>query len=171
MGFWEAVKEIFPTTRFQRCWVHKTANVLNKPTKSLQTLAKKRIHDICIAPTKEEAEEAFDFFLKSYGAKYHKVTECLKKGRENLLTFYDFPAEYWRHLRTTNPIDSTYATVKLRTAKTWGCLSRETGLSMVYQLCRAAERKWQRLHEPKRLADVVKGVKFVNGEVLEKKAA
>ncbi len=117
LGFWKAIGKVFGKTRWQRCWVHKTANILSKLPKSEQKKAKERIHEIWMAATKENAEKAFDFFLKAYEAKYEKATECLKKDREELLTFYDFPAEHWKHLRTSNPIESTFATVKLRTAK------------------------------------------------------
>jgi len=169
--FWKALGKVYPSTRWQRCWVHKTANVLNKLPKSMQGKAKERLHQIWMAPTKEEAEKALSAFVESYEAKYPKASECLTKDRDALLAFYDFPAEHWKHIRTTNPIESTFSTVKLRTAKTRGCLSRESGLSLVFQLCCAAEKKWQKLNEPKLLAEVIKGVQFINGEPKLKHAA
>ena len=153
LGFWKALRESHGTTREQRCWLHKTGNVLNKLPKSLQAKAKGHLQDIWLAETKDRAEKAFDFFLEAYGTKYDKATACLAKDRAGLLTFYDFPAEHWKHLRTTNPIESTFATVRLRTIKTKGCLSRTTALTMVFKLCQSAARKWaasRRISPPRR---------------------
>jgi transposase-like protein len=165
LGFWTALSKAYPQSRHQRCWFHKTGNVLNRMPKSLQGKAKSQIHEIWMAATREEATKAFDRFIATFEAKYPKATECLAKDREELLAFYDFPAEHWKHVRTTNPIESTFATVKLRTAKTRGCLSRTTALTMVFQLCRVAEKSWRKLNGPKRFAQVIEGVEFVNGEV------
>ena len=140
LGFWKALREVYGTTREQRCWVHKTANVLNKLPKSVQPRAKQHLQDIWMAETKRDAEKAFDFFLEAYGAKYDKAVACLAKDRDVLLAFYDFPAEHWKHIRTTNPIESTFATVRLRTTKTKGCLSRMTALTMVFKLCHLCDR-------------------------------
>ncbi len=163
LGFWKALVKVFGDTAQQRCWVHKTANVLNKMPKSVQPKAKAALHEIWMADTRERAEEAFDLFVETYDAKYPKATECLDKDREELLAFYDFPAEHWIHLRTTNPVESTFATVRLRTAKTRNCLSRSGMLSMVFKLCEAAERNWRRLRGYKLLADVIRDIRFVDG--------
>lgn len=171
LGFWKAVAEIFPKTRCQRCWVHKTANILNKLPKASQPKAKGKIHEIWMSETKEDAKKAFNHFIKLYEAKYPKATNCLEKDREVLLTFYDFPAEHWKHLRTTNPIESTFATVRLRTAKVRGCFSADSVISMAFKLCQSAEKKWRCLSAPKRLVEVIEGVKFVNGVAEFKKAA
>jgi putative transposase len=170
LGFWKALGKVYGHSRAQRCWVHKTANVLNTLPKSLQSQAKAKLHQIWMAPDQAEAERHFDEFIALYGAKYPKAAECLKKDREALLTFYDFPAEHWRHIRTTNPIESTFATVRLRTDKVRGCFSAQTVLTMAFRLCQCAEKRWIRLHHPKRLAQVIKGVKFVNG-IEEKRIA
>jgi len=163
LGFWKALAKVYDNTRWQRCWVHKTANVLNKLPKSLQAKAKKKLHQIWMAAEKDEAEKHFDDFIQIYGAKYPKAAECLEKDREVLLTFYDFPAEHWRHIRTTNPIESTFSTVRLRTAKVRSCFSSKTVLTMAFQLCRCAERRWIKLHRPEKITEVIRGVKFVNG--------
>jgi putative transposase len=163
LGFWKAIAKAYPCCRWQRCWVHKTANVMNKLPKSLQSAAKSKLHDIWHAENKDEAERLFRDFIKVYGAKYPKVEQCLVKDRDALLTFYDFPAEHWRHIRTTNPIESTFATVRLRTAKVRGCFSANTVITMAFKLCQCAEERWIRLHRPERLAEVIRGVKFVNG--------
>ena len=163
LGFWKAIAKAYPRCRWQRCWVHKTANVMNKLPKSLQSAAKGKLHDIWHAENKDEAERLFSDFIKVYGAKYPKVEQCLVKDRDALLTFYDFPAEHWRHIRTTNPIESTFATVRLRTAKVRGCFSANTVITMAFKLCQCAEERWIRLHRPERLAEVIRGVKFVNG--------
>jgi transposase-like protein len=164
LGFWNAVTKVYPATGHQRCWMHKTGNILNYLPKSSQAKAKKGIHEIWMAATRKEALKAFDSFVETYQAKYPKAVACLEKDREELLAFYDFPAEQWPHLRTTNPIESTFATVRLRTAKTRGCLSRETALTMVFKLTESAQQRWQRLRGFNLLADVVKGVRFINGE-------
>lgn len=163
LGFWKALPQVFGTTREQRCWVHKTANVLNKLPKGQQAKAKAALHEIWMAESQAKAEEAFDHFLTTYETKYAKAAECLAKDREALLTFYHFPAEHWPHLRTTNPIESTFATVRLRTAKTRGCVSRVGILAMVFKLTKSAEQKWRKLKGHARLAQVVQGVRFKDG--------
>jgi len=163
LGFWKALSKVYDNTRWQRCWVHKTANVLNKLPKSLQAKAKEKLHQIWMAPEKAEAQIHFDDFIKIYETKYPKAAKCLKKDRDVLLTFYDFPAGHWRHIRTTNPIESTFATVRLRTAKVRSCFSSKTVLTMAFKLCQCAEKRWIRLHHPKKLAEVIRGVNFVNG--------
>lgn len=163
LGFWKALKKVFGQTRTQRCWVHKTANILNKLPKGVQAKAKQHLHDIWMAATRADAENAFDRFLHTYRLKYPKATECLEKDRDELLTFYDFPAEHWVHIRTSNPIESTFATVRLRTAKTRGCVSRTTILTMVFRLGLSAGNGWRKLRGFRRLADVINGVKFIDG--------
>ena len=163
LGFWKALRQVYGHTREQRCWVHKTANVLNKLPKSVQGKAKGHLQDIWMAETRVDAENAFDFFLQAYSAKYPKAVECLVKDRDRLLTFYDFPAEHWKHVRTSNPIESTFATVRLRTIKTKGCLSRNTALAMVFKLLLSARRKWRRLNGSNHLAEVIQGVTFKDG--------
>jgi transposase-like protein len=171
LGFWKALRQVYDHTRCQRCWVHKTANVLDKLPKRQQASAKQRLHEIWLAATRKEAEQAFDYFVQAYQAKYPKAAGCLTKDREELLAFYDFPAEHWKHIRTTNPIESTFATVKLRTAKTRGCLSRTTLLTMVFRLCLSAQRRWRRLDGRERLAEIIEGVSFVDGLRQERIAA
>jgi len=163
LGFWKALAKVYDNTRWQRCWVHKTANVLNKLPKSIQAKAREKLHMIWMAPEKDEAEKHFDDFIKIYEAKYPKATECLKKDRDALLTFYDFPADHWRHIRTANPIESTFAAVRLRTAKVRSCFSSTTVVTMAFKLCQSAQKRWQRLHHSERLAEVIEGIKFVNG--------
>jgi len=163
LGFWKALRQVYGTVREQRCWVHKTANVLNKLPKSVQGKAKAHLQDIWMAETRADAESAFDFFLQAYGAKYDKAVECLAKDRDRMLTFYDFPAEHWKHVRSTNPIESTFATVRIRTTKTKGCLSRKTALAMVFKLLLSARRKWRRLDGSNHLAEVSQGVTFKDG--------
>ena len=165
MGLWgsKALEKIYPETRWQRCWVHKTANVLNKLPKSLQSKAKKMLHEIWMAPGREEAEKSFDQFIEVYGAKYPKAVECLKKDREILLSFYDFPAEHWRHIRTTNPIESTFATVRLRTDKVRSCFSSQTVVTMAFQLCRCAAKRWQKINGVNQLLKIMEGKKFIDG--------
>jgi putative transposase len=163
LGFWNALSKVYPDTRWQRCWVHKTANVLNKLPKSLQAKAKAKLQQIWMAAEKDEAQRHFDDFIKIYGLKYPRAAECLQKDYEHLLTFYDFPAEHWRHIRTTNPIESTFATVRLRTGKVRGCFSSQTVITMAFKLCKCAEKRWIKLYHPKQLAEVIRGVKFVNG--------
>jgi transposase-like protein len=163
LGFWKALPQVFGTTRAQRCWVHKTANVLNKLPVGQQPKAKEALHQIWLAECRVDAEQAFDLFLTTYEAKYPKATACLEKDRETLLTFYDFPAQHWLHLRTTNPIESTFATVRLRTAKTRGCVSRAGLLAMVFKLTKTAEQNWRTLKGHALLAQVIAGVKFKDG--------
>jgi putative transposase len=163
LGFWKALPQVFGTTRAQRCWVHKTGNVLNKLPKSQQAKAKAALHDIWMAESRVDAEQAFDFFLTTHAAKYPKATECLAKDRDPLLTFYDFPAEHWTHIRTTNPIESTFATVRLRTTKTRGCVSRAGILAMVFKLTKSAEQGWRKLKAAPLLGQVIKGVRFKDG--------
>jgi putative transposase len=164
LGFWQALHQVWPSTRQQRCWVHKTANVLNALPKSLHGKAKQDLHAIYEAQNRKEAELAFDRFVAKYRAKYDKATVCLAKDRDALLAFYAAPAEHWKHVRTTNPIESTFATVRLRTDKTKGCLSRQTALAMVFKLAKSAERHWRRLDGTERLAQVIAGVRFRDGE-------
>ena len=163
LGFWKALREVYGEAREQRCWVHKTINVLNQMPKSLQARAKDHLQDIWMAETKADAEAAFDFFVQAYGVKYDKAVERLIKDRDRLLAFYDFPAEHWRHIRTTNPIESTFATVRLRTVKTKGCLSRKTALAMTFKLILSAKRKWRKLNGSDQLADIIDGVPFKDG--------
>lgn len=163
LGFWKALGEVWPTTREQRCWVHKTANVLNKLPKSQQPKAKRSLQEIWMAETRGEAETAFDAFVESYQLKYEKAAECLAKDREALLAFYDFPAEHWKHLRTSNPIESTFATVRHRTIRSKGCLSNKTALAMVFKLVDAAQKGWRRLDGHNQLPKLVLGAKFKDG--------
>lgn len=163
LGFWAAIDQIYPGTRQQRCWVHKTANVLNKLPKSSQPKAKQRLHDIWMAETKADALKAFDLFIKTYEDKYPKTTESLQKDQEELLAFYDFPAQHWQSIRTTNPIESTFATIRHRTKRSKGCLSRLTMLHMMYKLGLCAEQRWRRMRGFGYLAKVIKGIKFNDG--------
>ena len=167
LGFWQALHQVWPGTRQQRCWVHKIANVLNALPKSLHGKAKQDLHAIYEAENRAKAEVAFDRSVVKCGAKYDKAAACLTKDREVLLAFYDFPAEHWKHIRTSNPIESTFATVRLRTAKTKGCLSRQTALAMVFKLAKSAERHWRRLDGSERLAQVIQGVRFRDGEPVQ----
>jgi transposase-like protein len=169
LGFWKALPQVFGHTRGQRCWVHKTANVLNKLPKSQQPKAKAALQEIWMAASREEAHRAFDSFIVNHEAKYPKAAASLVKDREALLAFYDFPAEHWVHIRTTNPIESTFATVRLRTAKTRGCVSRQNMLAMVFMLAKSAERGWRKLKGAERLAEVIAGVQFKNGVPEENK--
>lgn len=164
LGFWGALSEVFGETRHQRCWFHKMGNVLDKLAKSQQGKAKTMLQEIWMSATRRDADKAFDTFVNIYQAKYPKAAECLKKDKEELLAFYDFPAEHWIHLRTTNPIESTFATVRHRTYKAKGCFSRTTILTMVFKLCESAQARWQRLRGFNHLADVIRGVKFVDGQ-------
>ena len=163
LGFWKALGEVWPTCAEQRCWVHKTANVLNKLPKSQQPKAKRSLQEIWMAETKAEAETAFDAFIETYELKYEKAAECLAKDREALLAFYDFPAEHWKHLRTSNPIESTFATVRHRTIRAKGCLSNTTALAMVFKLVDAAQKSWRRLDGHNQLPKLVLGAKFKDG--------
>lgn len=167
LGFWKALTKKWPTTQAQRCWVHKTANILNKAPKSVQPRMKEALQDIWMAESQEKAYKAFDAFEKRYSAKYPKATECLKRDRDRLLAFYSFPAEHWPHIRTTNPIESLFATVRLRTDKVKNCGSRTTTLAMVFKLATIAEKKWRRLRGYKLLADVIEGVPFKDGIRME----
>lgn len=171
LGFWSALPQVFGDTRRQRCWMHKSGNVLDKLPKHAQARAKDNLHQIWMAETKQEAEKAFDHFIESYEAKYPKATECLAKDREVLLTFYDFPAEHWTHLRTTNPVESTFATVRLRTNKTRGMLTRDTMLTMVFKLSLSAQQRWRRLNKPERLGELIEGIRFIDGIKEDKKEA
>ncbi|PTM49103.1 IS256 family transposase [Phreatobacter oligotrophus] len=171
LGFWKAIEEVFPSTRHQRCWVHKTANVLNKVALSVQVNMKADLREIYGAPTRAAAEAAIDVFADKYGAKYDKAVVCLTKDREALLAFFDFPAEHWDHLRTSNPIESVFATVRHRTVRTKGSLSQRTARLMVFKLVSAAAKTWRRLKGENQLPKVVRGVKFQNGvEVIERPA-
>jgi putative transposase len=163
LGFWKALAEVWPTTREQRCWVHKTANVLNKLPKSLHAKAKTALQAIWMAETKKDAVTAFEAFAETYRVKYEKAVECLKKDRQALLAFYDFPAEHWKHLRTTNPIESTFATVRHRTIRSKGCLSNKTALAMVFKLVEAAQKSWRRLDGHNQLPKLIQGVMFTDG--------
>lgn len=163
LGFWKAIAQVYPNTREQRCWVHKTANVLDKLPKRLQAEAKQKVHAIWMAETREAAGDAFDLFIDTYQAKYPKATECLRKDRDVLLAFYDFPAEHWIHVRTTNPIESVFATVRLRHRRTKGNGSRTACLAMVFKLMQSAEKHWRLLNGSKLLPDVIAGISYING--------
>ena len=169
LGFWQAIEEVWPKTRGQRCWVHKTANVLNKVPKSVQPAMKDDLREVHGAPTRAAAEAAITVFNEKYGAKYPKAVACLTKDREALLTFFNFPAEHWDHLRTSNPIESVFATVRHRTVRTKGALSPTTARLMVFKLVMAASRTWRRLKGENQLPKVVAGVTFRDGtEVLDR---
>ncbi len=163
LGFWAALEEIYPATRHQRCWVHKTVNILNALPKSLQPKAKQALHEIWQAETRENAERAFDLFIQTYEAKYPKAVLCLQKDREELLAFYGFPAQHWQSIRTTNPIESSFATIRHRTKRTKGCLSRDGMLHMMFKLGQCAEGNWRKLRGFDYLAKVIKGVRFIDG--------
>ncbi|WP_460183852.1 IS256 family transposase [Thermopirellula anaerolimosa] len=171
LGFWKAVAEVFPSTKEQRCWVHKTANVLDKLPKGKQAQAQAMLHEIWMAGTRQAANRAFDAFLETYQAKYPKATECLAKDREELLAFYDFPAEHWNHLRTTNPIESTFATIRLRHRRTKGSGSRLASLTMMFKPAESAARRRRLLDGHKLLPDVIRGVVFQDGLRLDQAAA
>src|SRR6478736_5038560 len=170
LGFWKAMRQVWDTTKEQRCWVHKMANVLDKMPKGAQPKAKAALHEIYGAETKAEAEKAFDLFVTTYEAKYPQAAECLAKDREALLTFYDFPGEHWVHIRTTNPIESVFATVRLRHDKTKGSGTRTACLTMVFKLMESASKGWRSLNGSPLLAEVVRGTKFIDG-IKEKPAA
>ena len=171
LGFWQAVEEVWPQTRGQRCWVHKTANVLNKLPNSQQPKAKRALQEIWMAETKKDALAAFDAFVETWGVKYDKPVECLIKDRDALLAFYDFPAEHWKHLRTTNVIESSFATVRHRTIRSKGCLSNKTALAMIFKLAEAAEKSWRRLNGHNQLPKIILGIKFTDGiEVVRSQA-
>jgi putative transposase len=167
LGFWRALEEVFPGTKHQRCWVHKTANVLDKLPKRVQPHAKTLLHEMYLAPTKQDALKAYDVFLKTYQAKYPKACECLRKDKAVLFTFYDFPAEHWLHIRSTNAIESTFATVRHRTRQTKGCGSRLATLTMVFKLATQAEKHWRRINGYKLISKVMEGVEFVDGLLKE----
>lgn len=172
LGFWKALEEEFGATRQQRCWVHKTMNVLNKLPKSVQSKAKADLKEIWMAEGRADAEKAFDRFLAKYHAKYDKAAACLAKDRGALLAFYDFPAEHWKHIRTGNPIESTFATVRHRTTRSKGCLSHDTAIIMVFKLIQAAQASWRRLDGQNQLPKLIEGIKFTDGiEANQKQAA
>jgi putative transposase len=164
LGFWCALAKVFPQTRHQRCWVHKTMNVLDKLPRNQQPAAKAMLHEIWMSAKREDAIKAFDRFIEVYGTKWPKAKECLEKDRAELLVFYDFPAEHWQHLRTSNPIESTFATVRLRTYRTKGPGSREAGLAMAFKLAKKAESRWRKLNGSEKLQDLIDGIVFVDGE-------
>jgi transposase-like protein len=166
LGFWKALRQVYPSTRHQRCWVHKTANVLNKLPRGQQVSAKNILHEIWMSATKEDAIKAMEKFAATYQAKYPKAVECLLKDKEELLAFYDFPAEHWQHLRTSNPIESTFATVRLRTSKTKGAGSRVACLAMAFKLVESAQNHWRKLNGSTLLPTVIAGVIFKNGTQL-----
>ncbi len=163
MGFWAALEEVYPKTRSQRCWVHKCGNVLNYLPKSAQPRAKQALHEIWQAETKADAEKAFDLFIESYEAKYPKAAICLQKDREEMLAFYDFPALHWQSIRTSNPIESTFGTIRHRTKRSKGCLSRDGMLQMMFKLGQCAEKRWRRLRGFSYLAKVIEGTAFIDG--------
>lgn len=166
LGFWAASREVYgEETREQRCWVHKTANILDKMPKSIQSKAKSMIHEMYMAETKKEALKAYDHFVNSFEDKYPKAIECLQKDKEQLFTFYDFPAVHWQHIRTTNPIESTFSTIRLRTKKTRGCGSRLATLTMVFKLAEESQKGWRKLRGYKMIPHVINGEKFIDGEL------
>ncbi|MBA7567284.1 IS256 family transposase ISPaac1 [subsurface metagenome] len=171
LGFWAALDEVYPETKRQRCWVHKTANILDKMPKAIQSKAKSMIHDMYEAPTKKDALEAYDHFVGVFKDKYPKAVECLTKDKKDLFTFYDFPAAHWIHIRTTNPIESTFATVRLRTKKTKGCGSRTATLTMVFKLALEASKTWKRLKGYKLILEVLENKEFIDGELADEVAA
>lgn len=163
LGFWAALRKVFGETHEQRCWVHKTANVLNKLPKSVQPKAKADLHEIWQAETQQAANQAFSHFLEKYQAKYAAACECLSKDRDVLLTFYNFPAEHWKHLRTTNPIESTFSTIRLRHRRTKGSGTRRTSLAMMFKLAQSAEQRWRRLNGHEQIIHLLEGKKFIDG--------
>jgi transposase-like protein len=163
LGFWSALRKVYGDCREQRCWVHKESNVLSKLPKGLQGRAKADLHAVWMAETRETAHQAFDTFVEKYAPKYPKATECLAKDREELLTFYDFPAEHWIHLRTTNPIESTFSTVRLRHGRTKGNGNRRACLTMVFKLVESAQKRWRRLNGHQQILPLLQGKKFVDG--------
>ena len=167
LGFWAALREVYPGTKEQRCWVHKTANILDKMPKSVQPKAKQKIHDIYLAPTREQALVAYNSFFSLYGKKFPEACECLTKDKDVLFTFYDFPAEHWIHIRTTNPIESTFATVRLRTEKTKGCGTRLATLTMVFKLVLETKKTWKKIKGYRLIPQVIAGVTFIDGELAD----
>jgi transposase-like protein len=164
LGFWLALAKIFPSTKHQRCWVHKTVNVLDKLPKTQQLAAKSMLHEIWISGTRADAVKAFDRFIATYGSKWPRATDCLEKDRTELLAFYDFPADHWQHLRTSNPIESTFATVRLRTYRTKGPGSRKAALAMAFKLAQKAQTSWRKLNGSTKLKDLIDGIVYVDGE-------
>ena len=167
LGFWKALTKKWPTTRQQRCWVHKTANVLNKVPKAMQPKIKEALHDIWMADTRKNAHKAFDSCLNRFEDKYPGAMKCLQKDKDSMLAFYDFPAVHWQHIRTSNPIESIFATVRLRTTRTKNCGSRKTTLAMAWKLMTTAQNNWRRLRGYRLLADIIRGVEFKDGERVE----
>jgi transposase-like protein len=163
LGFWQALAQVYPDTRAQRCWVHKTANVLSALPAGLQGKAKAGLHAIWMAATRAEAERALGTFLKTFGAKYPKATAKLERDRAHLLAFYDFPAEHWVHLRTTNPVESTFATVRHRSRRTRNCVTRESFLGLAFKLVQQAQKRWRRIRAPERIAELLGGTRFLDG--------
>ena len=166
LGFWKALRQVYPSTRHQRCWVHKTVNVLDKLPRGQQVSAKSMLHEIWMAATKDDAVKAMGKFAATLQAKYPKAVECLLKDKDELLAFYDFPAEHWQHLRTSNPIESTFATVRLRTSKTKGAGSRVACLAMAFKLVESAQNHWRKLNGSTLLPEVIAGVIFKDGTKL-----
>ena len=167
LGFWSALAKIYPDCQHQRCWVHKTANVLNKVPKTMQPKIKLGLQQIWMAATKKDAEKAFDNMLESFEPKYPKAMECLRKDRTELLAFYNFPAEHWVHIRTTNPIESTFATVRLRSKRSKNCGSRDTTLAMVFKLMECAQKRWRKFKGFGKLELVINNVQFKDGEMVK----
>jgi transposase-like protein len=167
LGFWKALDEVFPQTKRQRCWVHKTANILDKMPKSIQPKAKSLIHEMYMAETEEKALKAYDHFLSVYGSKYPRAVECLTKDKDDLFTFYSFPGIHWIHIRTTNPIESTFATVRLRTKRTKGCGTRMATLTMAWKLCCEAEKTWKKMKGYKLIPKVIQGIFCKDGNFVE----
>jgi putative transposase len=163
LGFWKALDEAFPITRHQRCWLHKTLNVLDKFPKSMQPNAHKDLREIWLSPDRAAAEAAMSTFAEKYAPKYDKAVECLIKDREMMLTFFDFPADHWDHLRTSNPVESVFATVRHRTVRMKGALSQDTARLMVFKLVMAASKTWRRLNGKNQLPKVIQGVTFKDG--------
>lgn len=168
LGFWSAIDEVYPETKHQRCWVHKTVNILDKMPKSVRLRAKDKIHDIYMAPTKEQALVAYNHFISIYSNKFPKACECLAKDKDVLFTFYDFPAEHWIHIRSTNVIESTFATVRLRTEKTKGCGTRLATLTMVFKLTYEAQKTWKKIKGYRLIPYMINGTKFIDGEIEDK---
>jgi transposase-like protein len=164
LGFWKASAQVIPSTKRQRCWVHKTMNVLDKLPKTQQPAAKAMLHALWMSAKKEDAIKVFDRFIATYGVKWPKAAECLEKDRTELLAFYDFPAEHWQHLRTSNPIESTFATVRLRTYRTKGAGCRKAALAMAFKLTQKAQASWRKLNGSAKLQDLIDGIVFVDGE-------
>jgi transposase-like protein len=163
LGFWKALSKVFPDTKQQRCWVHKMRNILDKLPHGLQGEAKKMLQNIWMAETKADALRAYSLFIKRFGDKYPQAVQCLTKDKEQLVAFYDFPATHWQHIRTTNPIESIFASVRLRTGKTRGMLSRNTLLALVFKIIQCSQKKWRKIRGFQRLAQVIQGVKFCDG--------